>query len=92
LLRKQLKDLAEAAGLTNAQLLLAWVLEQSPCIVTIPGTTRLDHLRENMKTQSLNIPAEVLKEASVLINQNTVAGERYDSVATGQVETERFED
>jgi aryl-alcohol dehydrogenase-like predicted oxidoreductase len=91
LLRKQLKDLAEAAGLTNAQLLLAWVLEQSPSIVTIPGTTRLDHLRENMKTQSLNIAAEVLKEASVLINQNTVAGERYDSVATGQVGTERFE-
>jgi aryl-alcohol dehydrogenase-like predicted oxidoreductase len=90
LLRKQLKDLAAGAGLTNAQLLLAWLLEQSPSIVTIPGTTKLDHLRENMKTQSLNIPAEVLKEASMLIDQNTVAGERYDSVATGQVGTERF--
>jgi len=45
-----------------------------------------------MRTQSLNIPAEVFEEASRLINQNTVAGERYDSVATGQVGTERFED
>jgi len=92
LLRKQLKELAEAAGVTNAQLLLAWVVHQSPSIVTIPGTTHLDHLRENMKTQSLKIPAEVLEEASRLINQKTVAGERYDSVATGQVGTERFGD
>ncbi|MGA1473337.1 MAG: aldo/keto reductase [Burkholderiaceae bacterium] len=90
LLRKQLKELAEAAGVTNAQLLLAWVVHQSPSIVTIPGTTHLDHLRENMKTQSLKIPAEVLEEASRLINQKTVAGERYDSVASGQVGTERF--
>ena len=92
LLRKQLKELAEAAGVTNAQLLLAWVVHQSPSIVTIPGTTHLDHLRENMKTQSLKIPAEVFEEASRLINQKTVAGERYDSVATGQVGTERFGD
>ena len=92
LLRKQLKELAEAASVTNAQLLLAWVVHQSPSIVTIPGTTHLDHLRENMKTQSLKIPAEVFEEASRLINQKTVAGERYDSVATGQVGTERFGD
>ena len=92
LLRNQLKDLTEAAGLTNAQLLLAWVLQQSPSVVTIPGTTRLEHLSENMKTQSLNVSNQVLEEASRLINQHSVAGERYDSVATGQVGTERFQD
>jgi aryl-alcohol dehydrogenase-like predicted oxidoreductase len=89
-LRNELRALASEAGLTNAQLLLAWVLEQSASIVTIPGTTRLDHLKENMATQNMNIAKDVLQKASALINQNTVAGERYDSVATGQVGTERF--
>jgi aryl-alcohol dehydrogenase-like predicted oxidoreductase len=89
-LRNELSALASEAGLTNAQLLLAWVLHQSPSIVTIPGTTRLDHLRENMATQSVNVSNDVLQKASALVNQNTVAGERYDSVASGQVGTERF--
>ncbi len=92
LLRNQLKDLTESAGLTNAQLLLAWVLQQSPSIVTIPGATKPEHLSENMRTRSLNVSNEVLEKASRLINQNTVAGERYDNVATGQVGTERFQD
>ena len=91
-LRNELRALASEAGLTNAQLLLAWVLQQSASIVTIPGTTRLDHLKENMATQNMNIVNDVLQKASALINQNTVAGERYDSVASGQVGTERFED
>jgi aryl-alcohol dehydrogenase-like predicted oxidoreductase len=89
-LRNELRALASEAGLTNAQLLLAWVLEQSASIVTIPGTTVLDHLKENMATQNMNVSNDVLQKASALINQNTVAGERYDSVASGQVGTERF--
>jgi hypothetical protein len=47
-------------------------------------------LRENMATQSINVSNDVLQKASALVNQNTVAGERYDSVASGQVGTERF--
>jgi aryl-alcohol dehydrogenase-like predicted oxidoreductase len=89
-LRSKLSALASEASLTNAQLLLAWVLQQSASIVTIPGTTRLNHLKENMATQNMNVSNDVLQKASALINQNTVTGERYDSVATEQVGTERF--
>ena len=35
-------------GCTMGQLALAWVLAQGPHIVPIPGTTRLDHLEENV--------------------------------------------
>ena len=42
------------------QLALAWLLERSPNILLIPGTSSLEHLRENLQAAQLKIPAEVL--------------------------------
>lgn len=43
-----LKDIAAAKGATPAQIALAWLLAQRPWIVPIPGTRRLDRVRENI--------------------------------------------
>jgi pyridoxine 4-dehydrogenase len=42
------------------QLALAWLLHRSPNILLIPGTSSREHLRENLKAASLQIPSEVL--------------------------------
>jgi pyridoxine 4-dehydrogenase len=53
---------AAAASLqaTPMQLALAWLLQRSANILLIPGTSSLQHLRENLKAATLQIPAAVL--------------------------------
>ena len=43
-----LARVAAARAATPAQIALAWLLAQRPFIVPIPGTRRLDRLRENL--------------------------------------------
>ena len=45
---------------TPMQLALAWLLQRSPNILLIPGTSSVAHLRENLKASTLEIPREVL--------------------------------
>jgi len=50
---------AAAHGATNGQVALAWLLARSPAIVPIPGTSRIDHLEENLAAAELALsPAE----------------------------------
>jgi pyridoxine 4-dehydrogenase len=51
---------AASFKVTPLQLALAWLLHRSPNILLIPGTSSREHLRENLKAASLQIPSEVL--------------------------------
>ena len=44
------------------QLALAWLLQRSPNILLIPGTSSLDHLRENLHAATIRIPDALLAE------------------------------
>ena len=43
-----LRTFGAKKGATSAQIALAWLMAQKPWIVPIPGTTKMDHLRENV--------------------------------------------
>jgi pyridoxine 4-dehydrogenase len=45
---------------TPMQVGLAWLLQRSPNILLIPGTSSLEHLRENLRAASLGIPSDVV--------------------------------
>jgi pyridoxine 4-dehydrogenase len=47
---------------TPMQLALAWLLQRSPNILLIPGTSSIEHFRENIKAATLQIPADVIAE------------------------------
>jgi pyridoxine 4-dehydrogenase len=53
---------AAALGVTPMQLALAWLLQRSPNILLIPGTSSLKHLRENLDAAALRLPGEILAE------------------------------
>jgi len=59
---------AAAASLqaTPMQLALAWLLQRSPNLLLIPGTSSVAHLRENLKAATLEIPREVLGDLDSL--------------------------
>jgi pyridoxine 4-dehydrogenase len=45
---------------TPMQVALAWLLQRSPNILLIPGTSSLEHLRENLSAATLQLPREVI--------------------------------
>jgi aryl-alcohol dehydrogenase-like predicted oxidoreductase len=51
---------------TPMQLALAWLLQRSPNILLIPGTSSVAHLRENLKAATLQIPPEVLADLDAI--------------------------
>jgi pyridoxine 4-dehydrogenase len=47
---------------------LAWLLQRSPTIVVIPGTSSVAHLRENVSAASLGLPADAIEELDAIGN------------------------
>jgi pyridoxine 4-dehydrogenase len=54
-----LSDVAARLGAAPMQVALAWLLQRSPNILVIPGTSSIEHLRENLQASTLRIPLEV---------------------------------
>jgi aryl-alcohol dehydrogenase-like predicted oxidoreductase len=50
-----LEDVAKAHGVTVYQVAIAWLLQRSPVMLPIPGTSSLAHLEENMGAAKLNL-------------------------------------
>lgn len=59
---------AAAASLraTPMQVALAWLLQRSPNILLIPGTSSVEHLRENLQASTIQIPSEVLADLDAI--------------------------
>jgi pyridoxine 4-dehydrogenase len=55
---------AAAASLhaTPMQVALSWLLQRSPNILVIPGTSSVEHLRENLKAASIKMPPQVVAD------------------------------
>ncbi len=62
---------------TPAQLALAWLLAQKPWIVPIPGTTKLERLKENMAAADIDLTQEDLREIHEAASKINVQGARY---------------
>lgn len=57
-----LNSAAASLQVTPMQLALAWLLQRSPNVLLIPGTSSLVHLRENLQAATITIPADVLAQ------------------------------
>jgi pyridoxine 4-dehydrogenase len=57
-----LSDVAARLDATPMQVALAWLLQRSPNILVIPGTSSIEHLRENLQAAKLHIPPEVIAD------------------------------
>ena len=78
-------------GCSPSQLAIAWLLHQGDDILPIPGTTSVEHLLDDLGAANVRLSPEVLARLDALINQNTVAGDRYSDQANREVDTEVFE-
>ena len=80
-----LKAFGEKKGATRAQIALAWLAAQKPWIVSIPGTTNLDHSRENLSSINVNLTPEDLREIEAGMAKLTVHGGRMDAKQMDQI-------
>lgn len=55
-----LSKVAEECGATPMQVAIAWLLQRSPNILLIPGTSSVTHLRENLAAADLRLSADAL--------------------------------
>src|SRR5882724_7958138 len=56
----KLEAAATSLQATPMQVALAWLLHRSPNILLIPGTSSVEHLRENLQAATLQLPAEII--------------------------------
>jgi aryl-alcohol dehydrogenase-like predicted oxidoreductase len=73
-----LKRIADKKQATAAQVSLAWLLAQKPWIVPIPGTSKIDHLNENMGAINVELTQADLREIETALSKITVHGGRMN--------------
>jgi aryl-alcohol dehydrogenase-like predicted oxidoreductase len=82
---QNLEAIAEAKGVTVAQLALAWVLSRGDDIVPIPGTKRRKWLRENMAADDISLSDSDVAALEAAVPREAVAGERYPERSMGSL-------
>jgi aryl-alcohol dehydrogenase-like predicted oxidoreductase len=81
---------ARDAGCTLAQAGLAWLLQRGEHVIPIPGTTRVDHLEENVAAASVTLSADAVTRLDAILNVHTVVGARYPAATLPEIDTEDF--
>lgn len=61
-----LSEVASQLGATPMQVALAWLLQRSPNLVLIPGTSSVQHLRENLAAAELRLPEEAVARLDLM--------------------------
>jgi aryl-alcohol dehydrogenase-like predicted oxidoreductase len=84
------RELAREAGCTPSQLALAWLLHKREHIIPIPGTTSVEHLKDDLGAAKVRLQPGLVQRLEALINEQTVAGNRYSEQANREVDTEVF--
>ncbi|MDY0742971.1 aldo/keto reductase family oxidoreductase [Paucibacter sp. R3-3] len=55
-----LSEVANELAATPMQVALAWLLQRSPNLLLIPGTSSIDHLKQNLRAADLKLPAALV--------------------------------
>ncbi len=61
-----LDAVAQRLGATTMSVALAWLLQRSPNLLLIPGTSSVEHLRENVAGAGLELPADAVAELDAI--------------------------
>ena len=80
--RTALEEIAKSHGATSGQVALAWLLQHSPVMVPIPGTSSIEHLEENVAAAQLRLSEDELAQVETAAAGMTVTEFRLDPQTT----------
>ncbi|QLY26382.1 aldo/keto reductase [Bdellovibrio sp. KM01] len=72
-----LTSIAKEKNATSGQIALAWILEQKPWIVPIPGTTKVERMKENSAAADIQLSAKELQSIQQGASHLKAQGARY---------------
>jgi aryl-alcohol dehydrogenase-like predicted oxidoreductase len=78
----RVREIADATGVTAAQVALAWVLAQGDDVVPIPGTKRREYLEQNVAASDVELTAAELRALDAAAPPGAAAGDRYPDMTT----------
>ena len=79
-------EIAKIKGATKAQIALAWLLEQKPWIVPIPGTTKRHRLEENNGAADIALSLSDLAKIDEALAAIKIKGARYPAAAEANID------
>ncbi|MGI4893807.1 MAG: aldo/keto reductase, partial [Janthinobacterium lividum] len=77
----EVRQLAEAKGVTASQIALAWLFAKGPDVVPIPGTKRRSYLTENIAAIEVELTGDDLDALERVLPVGGSAGDRYPDMA-----------
>ena len=80
------RRVARDKGCSPSQLAIAWLLSRGEDIVPIPGTTRREHLLQNIAAIDIQLNADDLARIESAAQPGSAAGDRYPAAALARVE------
>jgi aryl-alcohol dehydrogenase-like predicted oxidoreductase len=82
---EHVRRFAEAKGASPGQVALAWLLAQQPWIAPIPGTRRIERLRENAGATQVALSADEVADLDATAGRLGVQGNRYNETGMSMV-------
>ena len=83
--------IAQDAGCSMAELAIAWVLTRAPHVISLPGTTKAEHMDENWRGQFVDLSADTLTRLDTLFAKGAVHGNRYPNSVRAEIDSEEDE-
>ncbi|GHC18885.1 aldo/keto reductase [Aidingimonas halophila] len=86
-----LVDIADELEVSPGQAALAWLMAQGNDIIPIPGTRSVEHMRENLKAETLSLDAATVSRLNAMMTPDQVVGGRYSDAQQADIDTEDFD-
>lgn len=87
---ERFEAIARDAGCTPAQLSLAWLLTRGDHVIPIPGTTKLEHLEQNVAASGVSLAPDVIARVDALVVRGEGLAPRYSANTQLEIDTEQF--
>jgi aryl-alcohol dehydrogenase-like predicted oxidoreductase len=81
-----LEEIGRGIGASSGQIALAWLMVQKPWIVSIPGTSKLHRLEENLGAANVNLTPENLAQIDAALEDIAIVGDRYPPAVLATVQ------
>lgn len=74
---EKVESIANKKGVKPGHVTLAWVIAKSPMIIPIPGTSKLENLKDNIAASKTQLTQEEIKSIDEIVYSFDVSGQRY---------------
>ncbi|ATZ21470.1 aldo/keto reductase [Mesoplasma tabanidae] len=83
---KYIEELAKIKNTTPAAIAIGWLLAQKPWIVPIPGTKKIERLKENNSGAQVTFSKEELKNIKIILDHIELVGNRYNDLNESRID------